>query len=274
MNRSALHRGLVVAVLALAIALPLLVAAAVPTRSAQPDNASGGPGSLPDWSGWWYLDLEPHETPGTRYLIKAPFRPEIAAKLRAVNATREPGSDQDGTLKQLQCQPDRFTGISGGFAEDIEFLFTPGRVTVLNESGLVRRIFTGAERPDEAEATDSGLSTGHWEGQTLVVETHALNPNARFGPNWPGVPKIGRNVRVTERITLRNENTLEIALRMQAPDLFTEPFAVTLVYLRDRGHRFHEQSDCVDDDRSIDPKSGAQRFDLTPPAGLPPPPKN
>jgi hypothetical protein len=81
-------------------------------------------------------------------------------------------------------------------------------------------------------------------------------------------------VRVEERITLRNPNTLEIALRMTAPDLFTEPFAVTLVYLRDRGHRFHEQSSCVDADRSIDPSSGGSRFDLTPPRGLPPPPKH
>src|SRR5262249_38935425 len=155
-----------------------------------------------------------------------------------------------------------------------EFLFTPGRVTLMNESGLVRRIFTGAERPDEMDQTNNGISTGHWEGQTLVVETHSLNPHTRFGPNWPGVPKIGRNVRMQERITLRQDNTLEMVLRMEAPEIFTGPFTVTFVYLRDRGHRFHEQSDCVDEDRSIDPKSGGQRFDLTPPSGLPPPPRN
>jgi hypothetical protein len=101
-----------------------------------------------------------------------------------------------------------------------------------------------------------------------------MNPNARFGPSWPGIPTIGRGVKVQERITLRQKDTLEFALRMQAPDLFTEPFVVTLVYRRDHGHRFHEQSDCTDADRSIDPQSGRQRFDLTPPPGLPPPPKN
>jgi hypothetical protein len=64
-----------------------------------------------------------------------------------------------------------------------------------------------------------------------------------------------------------------MAVRLEAPDLFTAPFNVTFVYFRDRDHRFHEQSDCVDEDRSIDPKSGGQRFDLTPPSQLPPPPK-
>jgi hypothetical protein len=29
---------------------------------------------------------------------------------------------------------------------------------------------------------------------------------------------------------------------------------------------------CSDDDRSLDPVSGKQRFDMTPPADLPPPP--
>jgi hypothetical protein len=78
--------------------------------------------------------------------------------------------------------------------------------------------------------------------------------------------------RVHERISLRNANRLEIDATMEAPDMFTKPFQTTFVYVRDRGHRFHEQSDCVDDDRSIDSLSGDQRFDLTPPASLPPPP--
>jgi hypothetical protein len=264
------------AVLALAAAIASLVVAADSAGSSKAAKATGHtPDPLPNWNGWWYLDLEPHETPGMRYMSKAPLKPDVAAKLRAINAAQQPASTAEGgTLKTLQCLPPRFAGLSGGFAEDIEFLFSPGRVTLLNESGLVRRIFTGAERPDEAEETDNGISTGHWEGQTLVVETHALNPSTRFGPNWPGVPKIGRNVRVHERITLRNENTLEMVVRIEAPALFTAPFDVTFLYLRDRGHRFHQQGNCVDEDRSIDPKSGGQRFDLTPPPGLPPPPKS
>jgi hypothetical protein len=277
MIRSGPRWGFFVAVLAaVAVAIPSLTVAA--DSAAKPNATTAGhtPEALPDWSGWWYLELEPHETPATRYLSKAPLKPDVAARVRAAAAPlqRPTSVDEAGTLKTLQCLPPRFAGLSGGFVEDIEFLFSPGRVTLLNESGLIRRIFTGAERPDEMESTDNGISTGHWEGQTLVVETHALNPNARFGPNWPGVPTIGRDVQVRERISLRNENTLEIVVRMEVPELFTAPFNVTFVYLRDRDHRFHEQSDCVDEDRSIDPQSGGQRFDLTPPPGLPPPPKN
>ncbi len=146
-------------------------------------------------------------------------------------------------------------------------------MTLLNESGLVRRIFTDGSSADEMAQTNNGLAVGHWEGRTLIVETHALNPNGRLGGNWPGVPTIGRNVRVSERISLRNADTLEITARLDAPDVLLEPFATTYVYIRDKTHRFHEQTDCVDDDRSIDPVSGDQRFDMTPPANMAPPPR-
>jgi hypothetical protein len=226
---------------------------------------------LPDFGGWWYLRLAPDENPA-RYYAGAAFRPEVAAKLASLGP--DPRSGDGSTLKALQCRPPKFIGLSGGFVEDIEFLFTPGRVTLLNESGLVRRIFTDDTRPDEAEQTNAGLSTGHWEGRTLVVETHALNPSAPIGPNWPGVPTIGRNARVSERMSLKDADTLEIVMRLDAPEALTEPFTTTFVYERDHGHRFHEQSDCVDEDRAIDPASGSQRFDLSPPTDLPPPPSD
>jgi hypothetical protein len=73
-------------------------------------------------------------------------------------------------------------------------------------------------------------------------------------------------------MSLKDADTLEIVMRLDAPEALTEPFTTTFVYERDHGHRFHEQSDCVDEDRAIDPASGSQRFDLSPPADLPPPP--
>jgi hypothetical protein len=57
-----------------------------------------------------------------------------------------------------------------------------------------------------------------------------------------------------------------------APDALTGPSKTTLAFRRDRDHVFHEASHCAQDDRSIDPKTQRQRFDLTPPADLPPPP--
>ncbi|HET8699396.1 MAG TPA: hypothetical protein VFO94_18055, partial [Gammaproteobacteria bacterium] len=67
-------------------------------------------------------------------------------------------------------------------------------------------------------------------------------------------------------------DTLVIARRVVAPDVLRAPSDTTLVYVRDTDHVFHEASHCVSDDRSVDHTTGRQKFDLTPPADLPPPP--
>ena len=220
---------------------------------------------LPDWSGWWTVS----EAISAHYFrLPAPLRPEDAAKR---NAARTKDTDPD-TLRY--CRPPRFVGYNGGFVDNVEFLFTPGRVTLTNEAGLIRPIYTdGRPLPGDGEATNTGTSVGHWEGQTLVVETIGLNPDATFPDNGEGASKIGKNVKLTERMTLQDANTLVIELTTIAPDLFTRPDQRTRVYSRAPGKTTaREVTFCVDHDRSIDPKTGKQRFDMTPPADLPPPP--
>jgi hypothetical protein len=63
----------------------------------------------------------------------------------------------------------------------MEILFTPGRVTMLGESdgNRLRRIYTdGRPHPDTPDPTFHGHSIGHWEGDTLVVDTVDILPQA------------------------------------------------------------------------------------------------
>jgi hypothetical protein len=220
---------------------------------------------LPDWSGWWSVS---EATPAHYNRIPAPLKPQDAAKRLAARA-------QDTDPDALRyCRPPRFVGYNGGFVDNVEFLFTPGRVTLTNEAGLIRRIYTdGRPMPAEVEATNTGTSVGHWEGQTLVVDTAGLNPSSPFPDNGAGASKIGKNVTLTERMALKDANTLEVELTTIAPELFTRPDKRTRIYTRSPGKTTaREVTFCVDHDRSIDPGSGKQRFDMTPPADLPPPP--
>jgi hypothetical protein len=146
-------------------------------------------------------------------------------------------------------------------------------VTLTNEAGLVRRIYTdGRTVPADADPTNTGISIGHWEGQTLVVETTHINPSLRYplpGPRWPA---IGANARVTERIVLNDPDTLEFEVVTYAPDILTEPDRRTRLYTRLQKTLPTEVTACTEFDRAVEPSSGQQRFDLTPPADLPPPP--
>ena len=221
--------------------------------------------TLPDWSGWWNYNV-----PFANELARnpPPMRSDGVAKIRDTRA-----QDRDTDPKRW-CRPPQFAGYSGGFVDSVEFLFTPGRVTLLNESGLVRRIYTdGRALPTDVEASNPGTSVGHWEGETLVVETIGINPKALFPASQPGAVPIGQNVRITERITLRNPSTLEFDVTIVAPDVLTTPDHRKRLYLHAPKERMaRDVSFCVDFDRSIDPVTGKQRFDMTPPRDLPPPP--
>jgi len=234
----------------------VLVTASAQAPSNQPGATYASLAKLPDWSGWWGFGQAGPDELRTQPL---PLKPA------ARDAARAAGPDADPLR---YCRPSQFTGSNGGFTEAVEFLFTPGRVTVTNERGLVRRIYAdGRAMPAALEPTNTGVSIGHWEGQTLVVETRGINPLASYG----GVP-IGANVRITERMFLKDPGTLQIDVVTEAPDVLTQPDRRTRLYKRVAKMMPSDITFCTEYDRSIEPGSGKQRFDLTPPADLPPPP--
>ncbi len=231
--------------------------------------------TLPDFSGWWYLVVDANDGFGGLLKAAAPFvaklKPEAAQRFKAFaekfGGTSLPDTADVG-LKPQYCTPPRFAGSNGGFAEDLEFLFTPGRITLATEGGLVRRIYLNRPLPTDVEETYTATSVGHWEGATLVVETTGIDHDT----NFLGPLQIGRNVHTVERISLKDKDTLRIVSILTAPDVLTEPVETTALFARDHGHVYHESTSCVETDRSIDPTTGRQRFDLTPPPDLPPPP--
>jgi hypothetical protein len=231
-------------------------------------SAAQTPASLPDWSGWWG-----HDVPAPDELRRSPppFKPAVASAMRSAAALGA-GSDTDPDPLRY-CRPQQFTGSIGGFTEAVEFLFTPGRVTITNEMGLIRRIYTdGRPLPTDPVETNTGFSVGRWEGETLVVETVGIKPDARYPGRAPSAPGIGPGARITERIFLKDPRTLQIDVVTEAPEILTQPDRRTRLYTRLAKTAASEITFCVENDRSIDPASGKQRFDMTPPPDLPPPP--
>lgn len=87
-----------------------------------------------------------------------------------------------------------------------------------------RTIWTdGRAVPDEVPTGPFwyGYSVGNWEGDTLVVTTTALDGRAWFD-EW-GTP-FSDKTRVEERWRRAGENTLELTLTVEDPDLFTRPW--------------------------------------------------
>jgi hypothetical protein len=232
---------------------------------------------FPDMAGSWTPLTPPFVLPPVRPASErtgaAPqttaactFPPEV--KQEVVARCQDPGLRLE--RRDLLCARPAFVGRPpAGAGGAFEILFTPGRVTMASEPGLVRRIYL-RDSPLSGALDESrgGNSIGRWEGATLVIETTGLDPDARFAPGSP----LGRGARVMERITLVDANTLRIEATLTAPAVLTAPATFRQQYRRAPDRVFTDFDTCVQSDRSLDLTTGQERFDRTPPADLPPPP--
>lgn len=280
------------AVRAAAVAFALVAAFCVQPASAQ--NTKTNSAATPDWSGWWFLQMgrppgnaNPSSAPpagGRSDAVRKitpdsfgqpPFKPEyqeLAKKLLAFELS-EQTEPPPGAKPYKTCEPFRFTGKFFADPEaGVEFLMTPGRVTIADEAGQLRRIYLDRKMPAEVDETYTGTSVGRWEDQTLVIETTGLSRNTQFMVVGGGIP-IGKNVRSTERISLKEPDVLQIDSVVMAPDSLSEPYKSTTLLRRAKNYVPHEFSFCDDTDRYLNPETGDIFFDLTPPADLPPPPQ-
>jgi hypothetical protein len=122
-----------------------------------------------------------------------------------------------------------------------ELLVTPGRVTLLGEGdgNRLRRIYTdGRPHPDDPDPSFHGHSIGHWEGQSLVVDTIALLPQVYLAVNEAvGIPNNG-DMHVVERLHLLDAETLADDLEITANKLLSKPWKTTRKYLRQRSQKY------------------------------------
>ena len=104
---------------------------------------------------------------------------------------------------------------------------TPGLTVLLHEfNATYRQIFTdGRPLPKAMNPTWNGYSTGHWEGDTLVVETAGFRDDLWL--DMSGSPMTDA-ARVTERFKRPNFGTLEIEVTVNDPKAYTRPWTVTL----------------------------------------------
>lgn len=234
----------------------------VAAQAATPDSPQGDTwasiAQLPDWSGTWALNREGHEF-GTKeaHSVSAdgkvgfvPFTPKAARML--LDAQRS-----DKTVNLARCLP---AGVPGVMLHTInlEWLFTPGRVSMLTENGEVRRIYTGRAHlnADDFEGSYEGDSVGHWDGKTLVVDTINF-PNGTLLKD--GFLLATKKTHYVERIFLKDKDHLQIDSEISDPAIFTKPYKSTRIYERLADTPMNEP-ECAQSTRD-----NGSNIDLTPP---------
>jgi hypothetical protein len=77
-----------------------------------------------------------------------------------------------------------------------------------------------------------GDAVGHWEGNTLVVDTTNFNDGGGFYGDAGGMFGWDRNLHVVERFSLLDPNTLLYRFEVDDPTAFTKPWKGELTMSR------------------------------------------
>jgi hypothetical protein len=142
----------------------------------------------------------------------------------------------------------------------IEFLFTPGKVTILVEAySQWRQIFTdGRAHPEDPDLTFNGHSIGRWEDDTLVVDTVGFTTDTRLG-NF-GMQHSDK-MRIVERIRLTGPDTLQIETTVHDPDALDQPWTSMRSYGRHRDWMLAEYV-CQQNNRNFVTEDGKAGINL------------
>ncbi len=218
-------------------------------------------GSLPDWRGLWIwkhwqtegASGEPLDAGGIQQIIAAaqlaghpPYNPVWEARYQAST-----------TPAALAAYAARSKDCTNGFPVQMEspqtfqVVVVPEETVMLFESLERRIVYTdGRGHPAKRDVwpTRWGDSVGHWEGDTLIVDTVARTA----GPiGWlAGMSLLSDQAHFIERIRLTKSDELEDQMTIDDPVTFARPWTVLIRYRRLKDIDRLIPYDCEENDRN------------------------
>ena len=224
--------GLAVATLVASFVATAAVAAQTPARRAPVDV-----------SGLWLVQ-DPGSGSWTNFFFKAAslpkpeLQPDVVAENVRIDEIQAKGDVVNRAQRRLDCP----TGsVAMMMASSGPLNIVQGRTELLMgaEAGRGRAIaLDGRPLPDTKSpnfvATGTGYSVGHWEGDTLVVETIGFTTD-NCDSRWPsgamttGSGRVRASTRLTERYKLDGD-TLSVTFTWVDPSVYLKPYTYTLQY--------------------------------------------
>ena len=173
-------------------------------------------------------------------------------------AARSPQPEDNNTAN---CLPPGMPGIMTQ-PYPMEFLMTPGKVTIIIEAYTqVRHIYTdGRPLPEEPDPKFFGTSIGRWEGDTLVAETVGFNDHVQLARGVPHSDKM----KIVERFKLTDTDTMTIETTITDPGVIAAPYTTTGTLRRHRDWTVSEYI-CEENNRNYVDQAGKAGINLTVP---------
>lgn len=223
------------------LALAFFAIAAGPLAAKVPSQAERTKAfaKLPNWNGFWLTENDETSIGGLPQAAVEPAadgQPRARAQMALFGFAapwNEAGQQRQAAARKAgvgqKAQGWGFPVMMNA-AAPVQFLITPEEVLVVNAYRDVRHIYTDGRKhpaPDDLWPTVWGDSIGHWEGDTLVVDTIAVrNPNAYFH----GAPPLSDDAHYVERIRMTGPNRLEDDFVIEDPATLSKPWIAKVVY--------------------------------------------
>ena len=153
--------------------------------------------------------------------------PEAQQKQAQARAARVPGGRADSFLDRSLLERCITRGLPGAllpglYNNNLRITQAPGYVAIVHEMVHETRIVPLDGRLLSGMPSYMGQSSGHWEGDTLVVETSNFNGKVSYRGS-------DENLRLTERYTLVAPGTIDFRLTFEDETAWTQPW--TAAYL-------------------------------------------
>ncbi|TDJ34828.1 MAG: carboxypeptidase regulatory-like domain-containing protein [Gammaproteobacteria bacterium] len=168
-----------------------------------PQHASG----KPDLSGVWLIGQDPF-----------PATPKLTAWAAEITEQRVASVMRDAP--HTRCLPQGMPIPSGAAPFMGKFVQTDNLLLILFEDvpGFRQIFLDGRAHPDDPDPTWMGHSTGHWDGDTLVVDTVGFNDRLWLGPH-----PVTEAMHMIERYRRTEYGLMELQVTYEDPAVFNEP---------------------------------------------------
>jgi hypothetical protein len=191
----------------------------------KPEIGKNGPAprladGKPDLTGPWAPNAIAENVNLVGIGVQVPFKPEAEALYKSRIARL--GKDDP----EARCLPPGVPRLNTT-PYPFRFVQTPTYIAIIYEGGTHtwRQIFMdGRGFSKFADGLWNGESIGHWDGDTLVVETKGFNESTWI--DAAGVPHSA-DMKVTERIRRLDADNMEIVNIIDDPAMFTKPWGFT-----------------------------------------------
>lgn len=197
------------------------------------DPAQGGANYPPESEGgvvpynefWYDRGREVVESRRTSIIIdppdgKIPYTAEAQPTPRPRTAGGGRGYDSwtDRSLWE-RCLTRELPRLSGAYNNNLQIFQAAGYVVILNEMVHEARIIAlnGSPHLPPSIRQLQGDSRGHWEGETLVVETTNFTDKTNFRGSGDGLHLV-------ERFTRADDDTLLYEFTVDDPSVWTQPW--------------------------------------------------